>query len=43
MALVEASDVDEEDRGRSSDAGDFCWMRAINPATLSLEDGVGCM
>lgn len=33
---------EEEDEGRSEEWGAFCWMRAMKPGMLSLEDGVGC-
>lgn len=34
-------EVEEEVVGLSSDAGAFCWTRAIKPGMLSLEEGVG--
>lgn len=33
----------EEDEGRCSGAGPFCWIRATKPAMLSFELGEGCM
>lgn len=33
--------AEEEDRGRESVVGSFCWMRAMKPGMLSLDDGVG--
>lgn len=35
--------AEEEERGRESVVGSFCWIRAMKPGMLSLDDGVGCM
>jgi len=40
VAFEVLAEAEDEDRGRDS-VGSFCWMRAIKPGMLSLDDGVG--
>ena len=42
VALTDLFDDAVEGRSEGSELEGFCWIKAMNPAMLSLEDGVGC-
>ena len=39
--MLALDEVDEEEDPLRSEAGSFCWIRAMKPGILSLDEGVG--